>query len=76
VPKDLADLIERGAMAKHVGCETVPQEVCTFARRYDTGIPQRTEHDLRNRVGPGEATMRRATPDEDGARAALGTILS
>jgi hypothetical protein len=46
VPQDFADLIERGAVAEHIGREAVSQKVRAFARGYDTGFPQRTEHDL------------------------------
>src|ERR1700737_2110757 len=50
MPKDQADLLERNAMAQHLGRRRVPQDVRSFDRRHDAGPLHEALHYRRDAV--------------------------
>jgi hypothetical protein len=65
VTQHFADLIERCALAQHIGGQTVSQQMCAFSSRLHPSFCQSTFHDFANRNSPVEAVQRSMTANEE-----------
>ena len=64
MPEDQADLLERNAMAQHLGRRRVPQDVRPLDRRHDAGPLHEALHHRRDAVASPERPTRRDRAQE------------
>ena len=69
MPEEFADLRQRRSLLEHLACECVPELVCAFARRVDSGSLQRVSHNRTDPTLASEPSCRCFRAEEDASAA-------